>query len=361
VSAPLRFGLVGCGRIGANADDRAATWPEELRAQWLPYAHASAIVATPGASLVATCDVSEDAAESTRARFGAERAYTDVREMLTSERLDGLAIATRTAERPGIVNAAVEHGVRGVYCEKPLATTLEEGDAMARLVRDRGVAFAYGTRRRWMTGYGRARELLRSGAIGELRTIVVHFGQGGLLWNHPHSVDLATFFAEDAPVTFVQAELDLPDGAVGAEGRVIDCDPVLRMGHLGFASGRRAVILPGDGQDVVLLGDKGNLTVAADGVRIDRRGYAKSGTDIGWLLDEERSPAPAGPSGAAASLAALVLAMNGGPALATEPAFAGHEVLFGFVESHLAGGARLPLPLARRGLRVTGRTGDKLC
>lgn len=360
----LRFGLVGCGRIGATADDRTRKWPKDMQAAWLPYAHATGILGTTGLVLAAVCDVDATAAEAAKARFGAPKAYTDHREMFVAEKLDGVAIATRTAARPGIVRDAVEQGVRAIYCEKPLATTLESADAVASLVRQKAVAFGYGTRRRHMEAYVRARALVKGGAIGLLRTIVVKFGRGALMWNHPHSVDIASFFADDAPIANVQANLDL----LGAEmtsledGAKLDLDPIVESAHIRFANGLEALIVGADGQDVELVGSTGVLTVRQDGLALGWRRLAKEG-DIGWLLDEKVDPIAGDTSGTVRGLERLVRAVGlGAPDHAElDAALASHEVLFGFVESHFQSGARVPLPLRRRGIEITGRVGEKLC
>jgi predicted dehydrogenase len=355
----VRFGLVGCGRIGALGDDRAATWPEELRAAWLPYAHASGIVATAGARLVAVCDAQAAAAEAAKTRFGAERAYTSHREMLAKEKLDVLAIATRTAERPQIILDAVEAGVRGIYSEKPIATTLEDADAVVAAVERRGVAFAYGTRRRFMEGYLRARELVRDGAIGQLQSIVVKFGRGALLWNHPHSVDIASFFADDAAIEWVRADLD-PKGFV-VEGSVVDCDPIVETGQLKFVGGVHATVLGAAGQDVELHGTEGNLVVTRDGIACTMHTYAKDAGDIAWLMEETEVPIVAPWSGTVRALTELVLTVKGerSPVAHARASLAGLEALFGWVASDLAGGRRVSMPLPRSGTRITGRVGDK--
>lgn len=355
---PVRFGLVGCGRIGALADDRAMTWPARLRELWLPYAHASSIVATPCAALAAVCDVSRDTAEAARARFGAEAAYSDHRNMLERARLDVLAVATRTAERPAIILDAIRAGVRGIYCEKPIATTLEEADEVVAAVEKYGVAFAYGTRRRFMAPYLHARRLVEEGTIGTLQSVVIKFGRGGLMWNHPHSVDAALFFAGDSAVEWVRADFDAP---LDGEGPLVDCDPIVEVGQLHFANGVDAIVLPAIGQDVELCGTEGNLVIAQDGARCTLRRYAKEQGDIAWLLDEQEVLAPASDSGTARAFGELVDWVRSGaaPAEHARAALAGQEVLFGWVASHRSRGRRISMPTGRNGVRITGRVGEK--
>jgi predicted dehydrogenase len=327
MSEPLRFGLVGCGRIGATADERVKSWP--MAGVWLPYSHAGAVVATPGAALVAVCDVDGTAARAAAALHGAPAAYTDAAEMLTRERLDVLCIATRTRERGPLIESALAHGVRALYCEKPLSNTLEDADRLAAAVREKGVCFVYGTKRRYMPVYHRVRERVRAGEIGELVSIVVKSGVAPLLWNHPHSVDIATFFAGDAPAESVQADLDLGESQI--EGDTLDGDPPIRMAQIRFSGGVGATIVAADSGDVELHGRAGSLCVRADGAEVRVRRPA-SGVDLGWLLDESAERV-------------------------AEDAVRNQEILFAMAESELGGGRRVALPLPRRGLRITGRSG----
>lgn len=354
----VRFGLVGCGRIGAHADDRAQAWPARLRELWLPYSHASSIVATPGATLAAVCDSSLEAAEATRTRFRAAAAYSNHRTMLETERLDVVAIATRTAERPAIVLDAIHAGVRGIYCEKPLAATLEEADAVLSAVKEHGVAFAYGTRRRFMAPYIEAQRLVRAGAIGKLEHIVVNFGRGGLMWNHPHSVDTALFFAGDSAVDWARADFTAP---IDDESPIVDCDPTVELGQIHFIDGVDAIILPTAGQDVELCGSDGRLVVAQDGSRSTLRTYAKSQGDIAWLLTEQDVPTPASDSGTVCALRELINTIAGRvePFPHVDSALSSLEVLFAWLESHRSDGRRISLPVQRSGIRITGRVGDK--
>jgi predicted dehydrogenase len=278
--------------------------------------------------------------------------------MLGQERLDAVSIATRTRERAAIIQAAVAVGVRGIYCEKPLCNTLETADQLRALVEERGVAFVYGTKRRFMPIYRQVRALVRTGAIGVLQSITVQFGAGELFWLHPHSVDIASFFAGDDDIVSVQADLDLDAGSVHDCGRVVDADPQLRMGCIRFSSGVTAHIVASGGYDVELSGTAGKVAVRSDGRSAHWR-TRLSEQDYGVLLDERIVPAHERSSGTENSVSVLCAAIRDGadPGYRIALAVRNQEVLFGFVYSHLTGGNRIPFPLERRGLTITGRSG----
>ncbi|HZO51228.1 MAG TPA: Gfo/Idh/MocA family oxidoreductase, partial [Bryobacteraceae bacterium] len=282
----LRFGLVGCGRIGATADDRVNSWA--VADLWLPYSHASAITATEGAELVAVCDVDSAAAEAARIRHGARASYTDLEAMLASEDLDVLAIATRARHRGEIIRTAIRHGIRGLYCEKPLTNSLEDADELVSAVERAGVAFVYGTKRRFMPVYRRVRDRIAAGELGQATNIIIRFGYGTLLWSLPHAVDIAQFLAGDAAAETIQADLSLVREDVNAA--IVDCDPGLNMASIRFSNGIRAILVPGYGMDVQVAGPLGLVSIEADGANVRWRRALSDGSDIGWLLEERVDP-----------------------------------------------------------------------
>ena len=92
--------------------------------------------------------------------------------------------------------------MRGIFCEKPIATTLEDADAIVSAVRAAGVAMNVNYTRRWFPEFVEARRIIRSGEIGRLSQIVIEMGgpRSMLFRNHTHSLDLVNFLADSEPV-----------------------------------------------------------------------------------------------------------------------------------------------------------------
>jgi predicted dehydrogenase len=352
----ILFGLVGCGRIGSTAEDNVRKWA--VSDLWLPYSHAAAINATPGARLSAACDVKADAVMDAARRHGPLRTYADFKEMFARERLDAVAIATRTAQRKEVILAALAAGVRGIYCEKPLSNSLEEADAIVNAVEHAGAVFVYGTKRRFMPVFERVRNRVVNGEIGTVVSIVIHHGFGSLLWTYPHAVDMALYFAGNDQVESVQADLMLSDASV--RGVVVDADPAIRSATIRFRSGLTAVVLPGGGMDLEIVGRDGTVRVEADGNRVRWKNRLADGSDLGWLLAETIDPRDPPSSGTQRSIAALSRAISeqAGPNNGMRVALLNQEILFAMIESHLQGGVRVPFPIVRTGRIITGRTGD---
>src|SRR4051812_28170880 len=104
--ARYRAGLAGCGAVSRD--------------------HGRGLLQAREVELVALCDPDEARLQAAGEAFGVARRYRDYREMLRNERLDLLTIATQAPQHAPITLDAVEAGVRGILCEKPIAMTLEE-------------------------------------------------------------------------------------------------------------------------------------------------------------------------------------------------------------------------------------------
>jgi predicted dehydrogenase len=117
----------------------------------------------------------------TAIRLDPARCYADYREMarLEAARPDGIdvvAIVTPNDLHAPVATAFLEAGIH-VICDKPLGVSTAEGEALAALARARNRVFAL---THTYTGYPmvrHARELVASGAIGELRQVHVEYAQ----------------------------------------------------------------------------------------------------------------------------------------------------------------------------------------
>ncbi|MCK4559335.1 MAG: Gfo/Idh/MocA family oxidoreductase [Calditrichia bacterium] len=105
-----KIGLVGCGRIAKN--------------------HFDAIREEKNLQLVAVCDIDKKKAEAA----GKEQKipfFTDLKKMLEDVPMDIISICTPSGIHPQNGILAAEHGVH-VVTEKPMATKLEEADALIK-------------------------------------------------------------------------------------------------------------------------------------------------------------------------------------------------------------------------------------
>ncbi len=137
-----------------------------------------ALLATGQAQVVGICDV--DANRRTAVKDLLARKYnsagctsgTDFRELLARDDVDAVMIATPDHWHALLAIEAAKAG-KAVYCEKPLALTIEQGRKMVEAVHRYGVVFQAGTQHRSEQHFRRACELVRNGRIGKLHTVEV--------------------------------------------------------------------------------------------------------------------------------------------------------------------------------------------
>lgn len=155
---------VNVGLIGAGGISR-----QHMRA----YAKISNL-----ARVVAVADIDEDAARQRVGEAASADIYADYNDMLKRSDLDAVDICLPHNLHADAIVAAARAG-KHVLCEKPLCIELEEARRIAEAVADSGVTVMCAHNQLFMPVVDRARELLASGAIGqvfELRTTDSFYG-----------------------------------------------------------------------------------------------------------------------------------------------------------------------------------------
>ncbi len=194
-------GLIGCGRIGSE-------WDLDANPA-VPLTHAGAFATLPRTRVVAGANRGRERLEAFGRKWGVSALYQDYCEMLAQEHLDIVSIATHPELHGEQVIAAAEAGVKGIFCEKPIALSLAKADAMMEACDRAGAILLINHSRRWSPVYHQARELIKEGAIGTLLTVVGYCQgvkpspawraeeEGPLLHDATHTFDAFRFFAGD--------------------------------------------------------------------------------------------------------------------------------------------------------------------
>lgn len=124
-------------------------------------------------NVVALCDVDDLRARPAYQKYPDARRYRDFRVMLDREKsLDAVVVSTPDHTHAAAAIAAMRRGLH-VYCEKPLAHSIHEVRRMREEAARAGVVTQMGTQGHAMEGSRRAVEVIRSGAIGEVRELHV--------------------------------------------------------------------------------------------------------------------------------------------------------------------------------------------
>jgi hypothetical protein len=135
---------------------------------------------SPRSNTVALCDVNEGKAREMYGRFPDVPKFQDFREMLDKmgDRIDGVVVATPDHTHAVATAAAMRAG-KHVYTEKPLTRAVRESRALRGLARETKVATSMGNQGTASGPFRRALELIRSGAIGQVKEVHVWNDSGG--------------------------------------------------------------------------------------------------------------------------------------------------------------------------------------
>ena len=195
--------VIGCSRMGAFIDNEVVGAPGHVP----PYAHTAVFYACPRTHLAACSDIRPEVMEEVGSQFDIpkERQYTDYKELIDREQPDIVSVATQPEHRAEIVIYAVEHGARAIYAEKALCASMAEADAILEACERNGAVLNLGTQRRWHSGFVKMREVIESGRIGDLKTVV--FSGSSLFNGASHHYDNLLFLNGDARATSVQMSL----------------------------------------------------------------------------------------------------------------------------------------------------------
>jgi UDP-N-acetyl-2-amino-2-deoxyglucuronate dehydrogenase len=126
--------------------------------------------------------------------------YGDYQKMLQQECPNIVSIATPATCHAEMVIAAAEAGVKGIYCEKAMATSLVECDAMIESCKRSGTVLAINYTRRWDDRFRFLQRLIAEKTIGEIQSIQISYGGGRLCRVGSHMSDLALMFGGDEVV-----------------------------------------------------------------------------------------------------------------------------------------------------------------
>ena len=124
-------------------------------------------------NVVALCDVDDARARYAYKKHPNAARYRDFREMLDKEEsLDAVVVSTPDHTHAVAAIAAMQRGLH-VYCEKPLAHSIYEARRMREEAKKAGVVTQMGQQGHAMEGSRRAVEIIRSGAIGQVKELHV--------------------------------------------------------------------------------------------------------------------------------------------------------------------------------------------
>ncbi|MGG3449814.1 Gfo/Idh/MocA family protein [Domibacillus aminovorans] len=154
----IKVGVIGCGSIAK-------------------YRHIPEYAMNENVELVAFCDIVTERAQGFADEYNA-KAYTDYKEMLQKADVDAVSVCTPNSLHAPISIAALE-AFKHVLCEKPMATSAEEADAMIAAAASSGKKLMIGHNQRFVPSHSKARSIIESGNLGKIYSFRTAFGHGG--------------------------------------------------------------------------------------------------------------------------------------------------------------------------------------
>ena len=138
----LHFAVIGCGMLAQSQ-------------------HIPNIARSDKMVLHTCCDLSDESLKTCKEKFGARNVTKDFKAAINNPEVDAICIATTEKMRLPLIEAAAK-AKKPVYCEKPLARTLEEMYQIQKIVHNAKIPFCVGHNRRSSPAMREAHSIFRS-------------------------------------------------------------------------------------------------------------------------------------------------------------------------------------------------------
>lgn len=339
----FRVGVIGCGRIASTIDDELQK--PRRGGIILPLCHAGGYALVEETEIVAACDIVEEKLKAFCERWNVPRGYLDFRELIEVEKPDILSITTRPEQHAEEMVYGAQHGVKGMFAEKPLCCSLVEADAIKEAFERNGVMLEFGPPRRNWTVYRQARGIVDSGELGGVRSVLGFSGNsiGG------HFLDTLLYLLGDPePVVSIRASLGELYPAEGDTSNMrFVRDTAIRSALVEFGNGTTLHVAgTGIGYDIEVVCEGGIVRVQNDGESLSVRKRDASHRAYDAIPVKPLTPW----SGTVLKIRELVESIRTvKPAVSNlRVAMLSTEIGFGIYESHLQGGVAVRPPIPNR-------------
>ena len=176
----------------------------------MAHAHVKGYLASADCELVAAADIKQENLDLFCEQYKIPHGYLDYHEMLARDKPDIVSVCVWPHLHAPAVIAAAEAGVKAIHCEKPMATTWGDAKRMVATCAERKVQLTFNHQRRFGEPFRKAKELLDSGAIGQL-TRIEAFTSNLYDWG-THWFDMMFFYNDETPVEWVIGQIDARGG-----------------------------------------------------------------------------------------------------------------------------------------------------
>ena len=248
-------GIIGCGRIGSEFDDD----PKRKMVS----SHAGAYSAIDEIILVAASEINTEKLYKCGKKWNVRSLYQDYEEMLENEHLDILSICTWNSTHLDIVKRAVEYDVKAIFCEKPIADTLNNAYKMVELCNKNNITLQIDHQRRFCKFHQAIRNFLVNGKLGRIQQVSSYY-TAGVANTGSHMFDLLRFLFGD--VAWVIAFLSENKSSKEEDPNF---DGVLRFKNNVFCTIHACDVNNFSIFEMDIVGEKGRLRITHSGFDLD--------------------------------------------------------------------------------------------
>jgi len=176
--------------------------------------HVRAISEMEGVELAAISDVQEETVKKLAEKYHIKHYYKDHKQMLESEKLDGVIIAVPPLFHKRVAVDCINQGVH-VLVEKPISHNLEEAQEMIELAKEKGVIMTVGHIERFNPVITTIKKFIEEGLIGKVYLInttrvgpfpkrLYGMQEGVLIDLSVHDVDIINYLAGEIKQVYSQ-------------------------------------------------------------------------------------------------------------------------------------------------------------
>lgn len=249
-------------------------------------AHLQAFECLPDLKIVSVCDVRQEVAHCIADKYQAQ-AFTNYNDLLTAGGYDLVMVLTPAPTHRNIVEAVASAGFH-VFCEKPIAVTLEDAEAMVSVCEKAHVKLFYGSCYRYLPAVKKAYELIQAGVIGDIQLMTeqVIGGQGlagyqalstlhypadgpggpgmGIVDHGIHLIDIFSWFTR-SEVIHVRGKGQISGAPAASEFMAMEFANGA-MGHLLYNAATYSTVLPNEGMFSGGQGWQADCSIAQSGL-----------------------------------------------------------------------------------------------
>lgn len=180
----INAGIIGCGQIAGGYDEIMKD--DNIRT------HANAYNQNPNVNLISVCDLDKKRLNQFAEYWNVENKYSDYKYMLENDMINILSICTKPVNRLAMIKKAVDEGVQLIFCEKPLADSLDESNKIIDYCCENNVKLAINYKRRWDPFHREIMSNIQFGEYGKPQSLYCTYVRGVNNYG-THIIDLIRF------------------------------------------------------------------------------------------------------------------------------------------------------------------------